>query len=51
MADTETTVTIAEHTVYDVVCTRCPFTSEGHEDRLWAESVRESHEKTCEGRA
>lgn len=43
------TVTIAEHTVYDAVCTCCPWTSGGYIQREWAEHVAREHEKKCEG--
>lgn len=38
-------VTVAEHTVYDAVCVTCPWVSEGHVQREWAEHVAAQHEK------
>lgn len=39
-------VSVMEHTVYDAVCTRCPWTSEGHDQREWADHLADNHSKT-----
>jgi hypothetical protein len=37
--------TVMEHTVYDAVCTTCPWVRSGFEDRDWAEMVAKGHRK------
>lgn len=38
-------VAILEHTVYEAVCQKCPWTKGGFTEREWAVNVAAGHEK------
>lgn len=41
-----TVVVVLEHTVYEAVCQKCPWTRDGFTEQEWAKHVGEQHEKT-----